>query len=77
MVDLDCVFEGVELCPHCFKETSFSFNPMRDLDIECERCGKRIMPCSLCDCNLVDCSSCDCIGNIKKSLIHYNLQKEV
>ena len=66
LVKLNTEFEGIELCPYCGLETGFLFNPIKETDIVCENCGKRILPCSLCD-QIHGCNY-DCKQNILETL---------
>lgn len=65
-------FNGTELCPWCGMETDFRFKPMIDKDIICEKCGKHIMPCSLCDSDRQCGCDNNCQKTIKESLIYFN-----
>lgn len=49
--ELDCDYEGVELCCRCGKEFDFTYNPVKNHHIVCSHCGEKQHPCSLCDCS--------------------------
>lgn len=61
-------FEGVELCPYCGNETSYTINPTKEIFVTCSHCKKLITPCSLCD----ECTNRNCMDNILCSLYAYN-----
>lgn len=66
---LNQIWDGVEYCPHCDRETVFEFNPIKDKDITCSNCGKRIHPCSLCH---GDRCWDDCLDCIRETLLREN-----